>query len=259
MAWFSWSIHHVLLPAYVAIVVLGGVYFVLGTIALRAVPERWQALAFGVFVAASFWLRANVPAIHYPHGQPCHCLWPWPWLLGSATLGGEPLANALCGWLAASLVELWRGWRVGAPTWRSAWRRVAVAVAVATGATIGGRAAWAAVATSAAPPVAVTLVEPALVRLPARVAAHVRRTPAAAEPGAAARGPRRHTSRAPARHATVPPVAARALAREQPSRVGARRRDPRRHGAAAPRPVDAAHGGAFESGSPGRRLPRGTA
>lgn len=168
MAWFSWSIHHVLLPAYLAIVVLGGAYFVLGTAALRALPPRWQAFGFGVLVAGSYWLRANVPAIHYPHGQPCHDLWQWPRLLGSVTTGGEGLANALLGWLAACLVELWCGWRVGTPPWRAALRRGVLAFAVAVVATVVG---WgisipSGIASSPSidgtPPPSLVLVEPGL-------------------------------------------------------------------------------------------------
>jgi apolipoprotein N-acyltransferase len=165
MAWFSWSVHHVLLPAYVAIVVLGGGYFVLGTAAVRVVARRWQALAFGIAVAGSFWLRANVPAIHYPHGQPCHCLWQWPALLGSVTVGGEGLANALIGWLAASIAELWQGWRIGQPSWRRAWLRCALWVVVASGTTVVGVLV---VGVAASPsvhdlrPVSVVVVEPGL-------------------------------------------------------------------------------------------------
>ncbi|MBL8730123.1 MAG: apolipoprotein N-acyltransferase [Planctomycetes bacterium] len=168
MAWFSWSIHHVMWPAYVAIVVLGGGYFVLGTAALRAVPRRGQALAFGVVVAGSFWLRASVPAIHYPHGQPCHCLWQWPVLLGSVTVGGEGLANALLGWLAASLGELWQGWRIGAPSWRAARRRGALALAAAFVATGAGCAvaflsgSATAPSSDGPPPASLVLVEPGL-------------------------------------------------------------------------------------------------
>ncbi|MBX3463333.1 MAG: apolipoprotein N-acyltransferase [Planctomycetes bacterium] len=162
MAWFSWSIHHVLWPAYLAIVGLGGVYFVLGTMALRAAPARRRAIGFGVVVAAAFWLRASVPAIHYPHGQPCHCLWPWPWLLGSVTVGGEPLANALLGWCAAALVELGTAWRVGQPAWTAAARRFALAVAVAAGATAGGGLAWAAVPAATPARARVAVVEPGL-------------------------------------------------------------------------------------------------
>ncbi|MBL9076527.1 MAG: apolipoprotein N-acyltransferase [Planctomycetes bacterium] len=166
LAWFSWSIHHVLWGAYLAIVGLGGAYFVLGTIALRVVPQRWQALGFGLVVAGSFWLRANVPSIHYPHGQPCHALWPWPQLLGSVTLGGEALANALLGWLAASAVELWSGWRVGTPPWPVARRRGAVALGVAAVASAVGWAIAASVRSSPSQdgtrPVPVVLVEPGL-------------------------------------------------------------------------------------------------
>lgn len=169
MAWFSWSVHHVMWPAYGAIVVLGGVYFVLGTIALRTVAPRWQAVAFGLVTAASFWLRANVPAIHYPHGQPCHGLWGWPALLGSVTLGGEALANALLGWLAASLGELWAGWRLGEPAWPRALRRATLTFAIAVIATVAGsgvhfmvRAAGSSPSIDGTPLAHVVLVEPGL-------------------------------------------------------------------------------------------------
>ncbi len=167
MAWFSWSVHHVLLPAYLAIVVLGGGYFVLGTAALRAVARRWQVPAFAVVVAASFWLRANVPAIHYPHGQPCHCLWQWPVLLGSVTLGGEPLANALLGALAASLTGLWQGWRVGVPAWSHARRGFVGIATLGVAATVMGRViALPAMATESqsvgGSRIAIALVEPGI-------------------------------------------------------------------------------------------------
>jgi apolipoprotein N-acyltransferase len=127
MAWFSWSTRHILWPAYLAIVVLGGLYFVLGSMAVRALPRWLHTLGFGVAVGATSWLRAVMPEIHYPHGQPCHDFWQWPQLLGSLAIGGEPLANALLGMLAAAFVELWRSWRVAMPSWRLAgWQCVAV-------------------------------------------------------------------------------------------------------------------------------------
>ncbi len=122
MAWFSWSVRHVLLPAYVAIVLVGGLYFVLATAATRAAPRRFAPAAFGIAAAASFWLRAEMPEICYPHGQPCHALWQWPTLLAGVRIGGEPLQNGAMAWLAAATVDLARSWRCGEPRWGSALR-----------------------------------------------------------------------------------------------------------------------------------------
>ena len=120
MACFSWSLRHILLPAYFAVVLLGGLYFVLGTVMLRRVPAAWRVPGFAVAVGATFWLRAYMPEIYYPHGQPVHCLWEWPRLLGALWIGGEPLGNALLASLAAAAVEGWRSWRLGVPHRRRA-------------------------------------------------------------------------------------------------------------------------------------------
>ncbi len=147
MLWFSWSVHHALasflgpigmVPAFLGIVVLGGLYFVLGTVAVRRLPRRMAAFGFAVMSAGSFWLRANMPEICYPHGQPCHAFWQWPLLLGSLRLGGEALANVLCAWLAAAAVEWLRSWRVGEPAWRTSVRGAVSAVIVAVAATAAG-------------------------------------------------------------------------------------------------------------------------
>lgn len=127
MAWFSWSVHHVLLPAYLSIVFAGGLYFLLGTAAVRAVPARLQLLVFAIAVAGSFWLRAMMPEIHYPHGQPCHAFWQWPTLMRIVTVGGEPLMNFLLGLVAGAGLMVWRSWRVAEPKWRPAITQFAVA------------------------------------------------------------------------------------------------------------------------------------
>lgn len=160
MACFSWSVRHVMFGAYTAIVLLGGLYFVIGTWIVRAAPRRLAVPAFGVGVAVAYWLRAEMPEICYPHGQPCHALWQWPQLLGAVVLGGEPLANALLAVLAAAAVQAWRSWRVGAPRWSmaSAWCLGGV------GAFALASVAGAAVRRAAAPPVVerlrVAAVEP---------------------------------------------------------------------------------------------------
>ncbi len=130
MALFSWSVRHVLWPAYAAIVLLGGGYYALGSLAVRRWRGGWQVLLFAVAVAGSSWWRSNMPEIHYPHGQPCHALWSWPWLLAPLRLGGEPLANAWLGALAAASVQLARSWRTAVPSWAVASRTLwAVVVA----------------------------------------------------------------------------------------------------------------------------------
>lgn len=138
MAWFSWSVHHVLLPAYLSIVFAGGLYFLLGTVAVRAAPVRLRPLAFAVAVAGTFWLRAVMPDIHYPHGQPAHALWQWPSLLVVVAIGGEPLMNFLLGWLAAAGLLLWRSWRVATVRWGVALAQVVAALLVTVAAVVGG-------------------------------------------------------------------------------------------------------------------------
>lgn len=150
MAWFSWSVRHILLPAYLAIVVVGGLYFLLGTAAVRGAPKRGRTLAFAIAVAGTFWLRAMMPDIYYPHGQPCHSLWQWPALMRIVTVGGEPLMNALLALLAATGVQLWQSWRVAQPAWRPSLLRFSAAVAATATAAIAGHLLAAAVAPSAA-------------------------------------------------------------------------------------------------------------
>lgn len=107
----SWSVRHVLWPAPFAIALVGGLYY-LGVTALTRALRRWQTpVAFGLAVAAAFWLRAVMPEIPYPHGQPCHALWRQPWALGAVRWGGEPLANGLLAAVAAAAVDGIRCWR----------------------------------------------------------------------------------------------------------------------------------------------------
>ncbi len=138
MAMFSWSVHHVLFAAYALIVGLGGAYYVIATMAVRACGQRFAVLAFAVAVAAAFWLRANMPEICYPHGQPCHSLWQWPTLLHSVLVGGEPLCNGLLALFAAASVQLWRSWRTAASPWPAARRQWLAAVGACIAFTVLG-------------------------------------------------------------------------------------------------------------------------
>lgn len=160
MAWFSWSVRHVMLPAYLAIVLVGGLYFLLGTAAVRAAPKRMRTLAFAIAVGGTFWLRAMMPEIHYPHGQPCHALWQWPALMRIVTVGGEPLMNALLGLLAATGFELFSSWRVAAPAWRPSLARFSGALGLAGLAVVTGHLLGASVAPTETRSVRVALIEP---------------------------------------------------------------------------------------------------
>ncbi|MBK8097970.1 MAG: apolipoprotein N-acyltransferase [Planctomycetes bacterium] len=129
MAAFSFSVRHVLFVAWIAIAVLGGFYYAAAAVATRKFARWLKPWAFGIALAGSCWLRAEMPEICYPHGQPGHALWQWPLLLGSVALGGEPLLHLLLGTFAAALVDLGRSWRVAIPAWPPAWRQL-IAVAV---------------------------------------------------------------------------------------------------------------------------------
>lgn len=133
---FTWSVRHFaptpLLGTVLvlAIALVGGLYYALAaevTVRLRRLPGP---LVFGLAVALACWLRAAMPEIPYPHGQPCHSLWQHPWALGAVRWGGEPLANGLLAALAAALWDLARSWQLAVPPWRAAWFRVAVALAL---------------------------------------------------------------------------------------------------------------------------------
>lgn len=138
MATFSWSTHHVLWFAYAAIVLLGGGYFVLTTLVVRAAPIAARVPVFALASAAGFWLRSVMPEIYYPHGQPAHCLWQWPDLLGAVTLGGEVLANGLLAALAAATSELAASWRTAVVPWPRARGQFVVVLLAAVGATVAG-------------------------------------------------------------------------------------------------------------------------
>lgn len=158
MACFSWSVHHVLVFAWVMIALLGGVYYLMVKWAVRSLAPRFAAAGFALAVAGACWLRANMPDIHYPHGQPCHALWQWPWLLRPVVIGGEPLVNALLAYAGAVLARLAASWRLGSPAWSSARGSVALAlggwfVAVSAAPFVQGGAAT-------SPPVRVAAVEP---------------------------------------------------------------------------------------------------
>lgn len=136
---FSWSLRHVLWAGFVAVGVVGGVYVALTILWSNALrPLCGSAIAFGCAVAATFWLRAEVPEICYPHGQPIHALYRWPGLLGVVTLGGEPLGNFALGALAAALVDAWTAWRVAIPEWGRARRQLLVVALAVSGLGLAG-------------------------------------------------------------------------------------------------------------------------
>jgi apolipoprotein N-acyltransferase len=158
MAWFSWSIMHLMALALGLIVLLGGCYYVFASIAVRAVAERWRGVAFVLASAGSYWGRSVMPEIYYPHGQPCHALYEWPALLRPVTVGGEVLGNVLLAALAVALVVGWERRRAGAAPLRAG--MAVVGVLAAWGALAGlGQALVPAVA-AGAPRIQVAAIEP---------------------------------------------------------------------------------------------------
>jgi apolipoprotein N-acyltransferase len=158
---FSWSLRHVFEAAPMLIALVGGLYYLLAAAWTRALL-RWLpgALAFACAIAGTQWLRAVMPEVPYPHGQPVHALYRWPVLLGSLAWGGEALGNALLAALGAAAVDLWRAWRSARPQWARA-RRFAIASA-ATAAVATIVPAPTARAPAAAAPIRVAAVQPNL-------------------------------------------------------------------------------------------------
>lgn len=128
---FSWSLRHVFWAGYVGVAFLAGFYYAL-VVPWTRVLARWlsPAWAFGLAIAGVHWLRAVMPEIPYPHGQPIHALCGWPAVLGSVAWGGEVLGNVLLGALAAAAVELWRAWRIARPSWSRAVVQLGVVMGV---------------------------------------------------------------------------------------------------------------------------------
>ncbi|MBL8753281.1 MAG: apolipoprotein N-acyltransferase [Planctomycetes bacterium] len=158
MAWFSWSIVHLMAVALALIVLLGGCYYVFANSAVRAVPERWRGVAFVLASAGSFWARSVMPEIYYPHGQPCHALYEWPALLRPVAVGGEALGNVLLAALAVALVTACERRRHGVALVRACAAVVAVLVAW-TGLALLAKAGVPAVEADA-PRVRVAAIEP---------------------------------------------------------------------------------------------------
>ncbi len=120
---FSFSLVHSFWMVYPLIALVGGLYYLLAVVWTRALDRFVPgALAFGCALCGITWLRSYMPGIYYPHAQPAHCLYHWPWLMGSVGWGSEVLLNLLLGMLAAGIVDLYRAWRLAKPPFkRSAW------------------------------------------------------------------------------------------------------------------------------------------
>jgi len=161
MLLLSWSLVHVLWFGWLAIGLIGGGYYawaVVVTVRLRPWLGPW---AFALAVSGMHLLRAVMPELSYPHGQPCHALWQQPWLLGSVRWGGEVLANALLAALAAAIVDLWRSWRLASLPWRQTQGHLLAVLLLLAVATFVPPPA-AALRADAEPPVRVLVIEPGL-------------------------------------------------------------------------------------------------
>lgn len=143
---FSFSLRHVLLPGWLLIALVGGLYTLASAVAVRSL-QRWfgSVLWFAIAVAGACFLRAELPQVWYPHGQPCHDFWRWPSLLGAVRIGGEPLANALLAAVGAALFLLSQ-----TPRWRSGDRakvRRRAAARMVPPCIVAGNVAWQTAAT----------------------------------------------------------------------------------------------------------------
>lgn len=130
LGWFSWSLTTNFLPGWLLMVPTAGLYGLWGRMVFRRL-ERWGlpgGLAFGLALAASEYVRAHMPDVHYPHGQPIHALAELPSLLRPLRIGGELFGNLILAWLVGALVDLFTSWRHGLPRWGHA--RVSVATVI---------------------------------------------------------------------------------------------------------------------------------
>jgi apolipoprotein N-acyltransferase len=163
MAMFAASLRHFMWPAYAAVVVIGGLYYALANLAVRGLWRPLRPWAFGVAVAGSFWWRANMPQLSFPHGQPCHAWWQWPELLQAASIGGEASVNLLLAAFAAAFAEVLRSWRCAVPAMRPAAIALLAIAVLYLGATLWGRsvhrAALAAIPADA-PELRIAAIEP---------------------------------------------------------------------------------------------------
>ena len=128
MLFFSFSLRHIMVPAYIAVGFVGGLYYVLAAVWTRRLGRLIpSSIAFGLAVAGVHWMRGHFAEIQYPHVQPAHCLYEWPVLLGGLRWGSEIFVNVMIGALAGATVDFYRAWRVGRPSHR---RSLIVLVAV---------------------------------------------------------------------------------------------------------------------------------
>ncbi len=155
VAVFSLSLRHVSWLFFVAVTLVGGLYYALIAGVVRRRPAwLWPPLAFALALAATQRLRAVMPEIYYPHGQPAHCLYEWLALLGPVPWGGTVLLNAVLGFTAAALLEALRG--------RGAGRRRAVIAAAAAAGVHLASGLWCPRAEASAGSVRITALEPGL-------------------------------------------------------------------------------------------------
>ncbi len=117
MLLLSRDLRHILWPIWIAVGLVGGLYWLLGAwVARRVVPHArflHVMVIGGTVVAGMAWLRAHMPEICYPHGQPVYAFYAWPAFLNPVHSGTEAFGNLLVGMVGVLLACAWWKWKLG--------------------------------------------------------------------------------------------------------------------------------------------------
>jgi apolipoprotein N-acyltransferase len=116
--WIGWSLRFVSFGGYLAIPILGGLYFVLLGLAFRGFRGKWRnPLLWGLLWMGLEYLRGHAPGISYPLGQVVHSVVGLGFFRAPAGFVGEAGLGGLFAFLAASLLSLFqkgrRTWGLG--------------------------------------------------------------------------------------------------------------------------------------------------
>lgn len=105
--WLGWSLRFVSFGGYLAIPLLGGLYFVLLGLAWRGFRGAWgNPLLLGLLWMGLEYLRGHMPGIPYPLGQVVHSVAGLGLFRAPARWIGEAGLGGLYGLLAASILAL---------------------------------------------------------------------------------------------------------------------------------------------------------
>ena len=107
--WIGWSLRFVSFVGYLAIPLLGGLYFVGLALAFRGWRGKWQnPLLLGLLWMGLEYLRGHMPGVSYPLGQVVHSVAELAFFRAPARWIGEAGLGGLFGFLAASGLALFQ-------------------------------------------------------------------------------------------------------------------------------------------------------